>query len=132
MTVAAQQAPSTRRWYEARTSRPLGVLILSLLAAVIAPFIGTVFYPGELIWTLVIGGYSSAALAFLTALAWDRHSRLQEEARQTDAERRRNESRLQLEQEARVVEAKRRFGALELELLRLKASIERTKREQHS
>ena len=38
--------------------------------------------------------------------------------------------RLQQEQERRVVEAKRRFGALELELERLKASIERTKREQ--
>ena len=31
---------------------------------------------------------------------------------------------------ARVVEAKRRFGALEVELTRLKASIDRTKREQ--
>ena len=42
------------------------------------------------------------------------------------------EERLQQEQERRVVEAKRRFGALELELTRLKASIERTKREQHN
>ena len=40
--------------------------------------------------------------------------------------------RLRQEQDQRVVEAKRRFGALELELERLKASIERTKREQHN
>ena len=83
-------------------------------------------------WPLVIGGYSGAALAFTTALFWDRHSRLQDEVRQTEAERRRSEERLQQEQERRVVEAKRRFGALELELTRLKASIERTKREQHN
>ena len=78
----------------------------------------------------MIGGYSGAALAFTTALFWDRHSRLQDEVRQTEAERRRVAERLQQEQERRVVEAKRRFGALELELERLKASIERTKREQ--
>jgi hypothetical protein len=129
MTVAAD-APDTPRWRSPTASRPFLVLCLSLLTAVVAPFIGVIFYPGELIWTLVIGGYSSAALAFLTALAWDRHSRLQEEARQNDAERRRNTERLQQEQERRVIEAKRRFGALELELLRLKASIDRTKREQ--
>ena len=81
-------------------------------------------------WPLVIGGYSGAALAFTTALFWDRHSRLQDEVRQSEADRRRTVERLQQEQERRVVEAKRRFGALELELQRLKASIERTKREQ--
>ena len=83
-------------------------------------------------WPLVIGGYSGAALAFLTALAWDRHSRLQDDVRQLEAERHRTEQRLQQEQERRVVEAKRRFGALELELLRLKASIDRAKLEQHA
>jgi hypothetical protein len=81
-------------------------------------------------WPLVIAGYSGAALAFFTALFWDRHSRLQDEVRQAEAERRRTAERLQQEQDRRVVEAKRRFGALELELERLKASIERTKREQ--
>ena len=67
-------------------------------------------------WPLVIGGYSGAALAFTTALFWDRHSRLQDEVRQAEADRRRTQERLQQEQERRVVEAKRRFGALELEL----------------
>jgi hypothetical protein len=128
MTASAQaQAPETSG---SRASRPFEVLILSLLAAIIAPIIAAFFYTGEIIWPLVICGYSGAALAFLTALAWDRHSRLQEEARQAEAERRRTEERLAQEQERRVIEAKRRFGALELELLRLKASIDRTAREQ--
>jgi len=128
MTASAQaQAPETS---SSRASRPFEVLILSLLAAIIAPIIAAFFYTGEIIWPLVICGYSGAALAFLTALAWDRHSRLQEEARQAEAERRRTEERLAQEQERRVIEAKRRFGALELELLRLKASIDRTAREQ--
>jgi len=131
MAASAQaQAPERAGWLRKRPTRSIEVLILSLLAAVIAPIIAAFYYTGEIIWPLVICGYSGAALAFLTALAWDRHSRLQEEARQTEAERRRTEARLAQEQERRVIEAKRRFGALELELLRLKASIERTQREQ--
>src|SRR5262249_55971220 len=85
---------------------------------------------GEIMWPLVIGGYSGAALAFTAALFWDRHSRLQDEVRQNETDRRRTQERLRAEQERRVVEAKRRFGALEVELTRLKASIDRTKREQ--
>ena len=77
---------------------------------------GAHYETGEIIWPLVIGGYSGAALAFITALIWDRHSRLQDEARQTEAERRHDAERLQQEQDRRVIEAKRRFGALELEL----------------
>jgi len=114
------------------SSRPFQLLIASLVAAVVAPVIGAHYYTGEIMWPLVIGGYSGAALAFTTALFWDRHSRLQDEVRQTEAERRRTAERLRQEQERRVVEAKRRFGALELELQRLKASIDRTKREQHN
>jgi hypothetical protein len=114
------------------SSRPFQLLIASLAAAVVAPIIGAEYYTGEIMWPLVIGGYSGAALAFTTALFWDRHSRLQEEARQAEAERRRTSDRLRQEQERRVLEARRRFGALELELERLKASIERTKREQHN
>jgi hypothetical protein len=83
-------------------------------------------------WSLVIGGYAGAALAFTTALFWDRHSRLQDEVRQQEAERQRVADRLREEQERRVVEARRRFGALELELDRLKSSIDRTQREQHN
>jgi len=124
-------ASKRRQWFtELHSTRPLQLLVLSLIAAVVAPIIGAHYYTGEIIWPLVIGGYSSAALAFTTALFWDRHSRLQDESRQTEAERRRVAERLHQEQERRVVEAKRRFGALELELERLKASIERTKREQ--
>src|SRR6185369_3809801 len=119
-----------KRWYDLfHSTRPLQLLVLSLVAAVVAPIIGAHYYTGEIMWPLVIGGYSGAALAFTTALFWDRHSRLQDETRQTEAERRRTAERLRQEQERRVVEAKRRFGALELELERLKASIERTKRE---
>jgi hypothetical protein len=113
-------------------SRPFQLLVASLVAAIVAPIIGARYYTGELIWPLVIAGYSGAALAFTTALFWDRHSRLQDEVRQTDAERRRTAARLQQEQDRRIVEARRRFGALELELTRLKASIDRTKREQHN
>ena len=113
---------------------PLYLLGLSLAAAVAAPLVALSAWPEErnVVWQLELCGYSGAALAFLTALAWDRHSRLQEEGRQAEAERRRTTQRLEQEQERRTIEARRRFGALELELLRLKASIDRTKREQHS
>jgi hypothetical protein len=113
---------------------PLYALVLSLAAAVAAPIAMIFIWPDEvhINLPLEIAGYSGAALAFLSALAWDRHSRLQEEARQSEAERRRTALRLEQEQERRTIEAKRRFGALELELLRLKSSIDRTKREQHS
>ena len=94
------------------TSRPFQLLIASLVAAVVAPIVGAHYYTGEIMWPLVIGGYSGAALAFTTALFWDRHSRLQDEVRQAEAERRRTAERLRQEQEQRVVEAKRRFGAL--------------------
>jgi hypothetical protein len=133
---ASGEAPPRRRWHRLHraleTSRPLQLLLASLVAAVVAPIIGAHYYTGEIMWPLVIGGYAGAALAFTTALFWDRHSRLQDEVRQAEAERRRAAERLRLEQERRVVEAKRRFGALELELERLKASIDRTKREQHN
>src|SRR6266498_6090520 len=115
-----------------RQSRPLQLLIGALFAAIVTPLVGAQLYTGEIMWPLVIGGYSGAAVAFLTALAWDRHSRLQDDVRQIEAERHRTEQRLQQEQDRRVVEARRRFGALELELLRLKASIDRTKLEQHA
>ncbi len=127
------KASDDKRWYEnLHSTRPLQLLILALVAAVVAPIIGAHYYTGEIMWPLVIGGYSGAALAFTTALFWDRHSRLQDEVRQSEAERRRGAERLRQEQERRVVEAKRRFGALELELTRLKASIERTKLEAHN
>ena len=119
-----------RRRFEGLGISPLQLLILSLLAAVLAPIIGAHYYSGKIMWPTAIGGYSGAALAFTTALFWDRHSRLQDEARQSEAERRRLADRLSQEQDRRIVEAKRRFGALELELQRLKASIDRTKREQ--
>jgi len=122
----AAQTPST----DLRRSRPFQLLVLSLAVAIVAPIAVLPVYGGEIIWPLVICGYSGAALAFTVALFWDRHSRLQDEVRQNEAERRRVAERLQQEQERRVIEAKRRFGALELELERLKASIDRTKREQ--
>ena len=112
---------------------PLYLLAFSLVAAVAAPIAMVFIWPEDrkINIPLEIAGYSGAALAFLTALAWDRHSRLQEEARTAAAERRRITARLEQEQAHRVIEAKRRFGALELELQRLKSSIDRTKREQH-
>lgn len=124
------QTPRRRRLH----LTPLYALVLSLAAAVAAPIAMIVVWPKDvhINLPLEIAGYSGAALAFLSALAWDRHSRLQEEARQAEAERRRTAQRLEQEQERRTIEAKRRFGALELELLRLKSSIDRTKREQHS
>jgi hypothetical protein len=122
-----------RRFHSAvEASRPLQLLVAALVAAVVAPIVGAHYYTGEIMWPLVIGGYSGAALAFTTALFWDRHSRLRDEVRQTEAERRRTAERLRQEQERRVVEARRRFGALELELERLRASIDRTKREQQN
>jgi hypothetical protein len=131
MQAAGGEARRQGRWYAVlHSTRPLQLLILSLVAAIVAPIVGAHYYTGEIMWPLVIGGYAGAALAFTTALFWDRHSRLQDEVRQNDVERRRSAERLRQEQEKRVVEAKRRFGALELELRRLKASIERTKREQ--
>ena len=116
--------------FDLRHSRPFQLLVLSLAVAIVAPIVSAHYWGNELMWSLVIAGYSGAALAFTVALFWDRHSRLQDEVRQNDAERRRVAERLQQEQERRVVEARRRFGALELELQRLQASIERSKREQ--
>lgn len=130
---AVAQTPQTPRRRRLHLT-PLYALVLSLAAAVAAPIAMIVVWPKDvhINLPLEIAGYSGAALAFLSALAWDRHSRLQEEARQAEAERRRTAQRLEQEQERRTIEAKRRFGALELELLRLKSSIDRTKREQHS
>src|SRR5215510_658329 len=131
--MAATEDVHERHWYDGfHSTRPLQLLILALVAAVVAPIVGAHYYTGEIMWPLVIGGYSGAALAFTAALFWDRHSRLQDEVRQAEAERRRTTERLEQEQQRRVVEAKRRFGALEVELTRLKASIDRTKREQAS
>jgi hypothetical protein len=131
--MAAKEEARRKRWFDPlHSTRPLQLLILALVAAVVAPIVGAHYYTGEIMWPLVIGGYSGAALAFTAALFWDRHSRLQDEVRQNEAERRRVQERLREEQERRVVEAKRRFGALEVELTRLKASIERTQREQAS
>jgi len=133
--VEAAAVESTRqRVHRHLRFQPLYLLGLSLAAAVAAPLIALNAWPEErnVVWQLELCGYSGAALAFLTALAWDRHSRLQEEGRQAEAERRRTTQRLEQEQERRTIEARRRFGALELELLRLKTSIDRTKREQHS
>jgi hypothetical protein len=121
-----------RRWWDlAHASRPLQLLILTLLAAIVLPILGAHWWGNELVWPVVIAGYAATTLAFTTALFWDRHSRLQEEVRQRNADRQRVVDRLREEQERRVVEARRRFGALELELERLKASIERAQREQH-
>jgi hypothetical protein len=123
---------------EARRGRvrfsPLYLLALSLVAAIAAPIVMILWWPEDVHINipLEISAYSGAALAFLAALAWDRHSRLQEETRQAEAERRRTAARLEQEQERRVIEAKRRFGALALELERLQASIDRTRREQHA
>ena len=129
--MAASEPVHRKRWFDPlHSTRPLQLLILALVAAVVAPIVGAHYYTGEIMWPLVIGGYSGAALAFTAALFWDRHSRLQDEVRQNETDRRRTQERLQQEQERRVVEAKRRFGALEVELTRLKASIDRTKREQ--
>ena len=129
--MEAGKESEARPWWEGfHSTRPLQLLVLSLVVAVAAPIVGAHYYTGEIMWPLVIGGFSGAALAFTTALFWDRHSRLQDEVRQSEADRRRSLERLQQEQDHRVVEARRRFGALELELQRLKASIERTKSEQ--
>ena len=132
MAGTGEDPKKWQRYDVLHSTRPLQLLILALVAAVVAPIVGAHYYTGEIMWPLVIGGYSGAALAFTTALFWDRHSRLQDEVRQSEADRRRAAERLQQEQERRVVEAKRRFGALELELTRLKASIERTKLESHN
>src|SRR5580765_1402683 len=106
------EAPRERHWYDKlHSTRPLQLLMVALLVAIVAPILGAHWYTGEIMWPLVIGGYSGAALAFTTALFWDRHSRLQDEARQSEAERRRVADRLRQEQERRVVEARRRFGA---------------------
>ena len=131
--AAAKEEAHQERWFESlHSTRPLQLLILALVAAVVAPIIGAHYYTGEIMWPLVIGGYSGAALAFTAALFWDRHSRLQDEVRQAETDRRRTQERLKTEQERRVIEARRRFGALEVELTRLKASIERAKREHHN
>ena len=130
--AAKQEAHAAKHWYDGPAQHAAAAAAACSRSSPrsCAPIVGAHYYTGEIMWPLVIGGYSGAALAFTAALFWDRHSRLQDEVRQTEADRRRTQERLQQEQERRVVEAKRRFGALEVELTRLKASIERTKREQ--
>src|SRR6476661_3766007 len=105
--MAAKEEPRAEsHWYTGlHSTRPLQLLVLALVAAVVAPIVGAHYYTGEIMWPLVIGGYSGAALAFTTALFWDRHSRLQDEVRQSEAEHRRGAERLRQEQERRVVEA---------------------------
>ena len=89
--MAATDEASEQHWYTGlHSTRPLQLLVLALVAAVVAPIIGAHYYTGEIMWPLVIGGYSGAALAFTAALFWDRHSRLQDEVRQTEADRRRD------------------------------------------
>jgi hypothetical protein len=132
MDAAAQAPRAARRWRLPQTSRPVQLLVLSLVAAVVAPIVGAHYYTGEIMWPLVIGGYSGAALAFISALSWDRHQRNLDLVREAEQERRRTAERLRTEQEQREVEARRRFGALALELERLKASVDRTQREQHN
>ncbi len=130
MDVTAEK-PERRRYDILHSTRPLQALLLTLAAAITLPILGARWYTGEIMWPLFIAGYAGAALAFTTALFWDRHSRLEDEVRQREADRQRAAERLREEQERRMVEARRRFGALELELLRLKTSIDRTKLEQH-
>jgi hypothetical protein len=129
---ATAETPHERHWYDFfHSTRPLQALLFTLAAAIILPILGARWYTGEIMWPLFIAGYAGAALAFTTALFWDRHSRLEDEVRQREADRQRAAERLREEQERRMVEARRRFGALELELARLKTSIDRTKLEQH-
>lgn len=129
---ATAEAPHERHWYDfLHSTRPLQALLLTLVAAITLPILGARWYTGEIMWPLFIAGYAGAALAFTTALFWDRHSRLEDEVRQREADRLRAAERLREEQDRRTIEARRRFGALELELARLKTSIDRTKLEQH-
>ena len=94
--MAANEPVHQRRWFDPlHSTRPLQLLTLALVAAVVAPIVGAHYYTGEIMWPLVIGGYSGAALAFTAALFWDRHSRLQDEAHQAEADRRRTQERLQ-------------------------------------
>src|SRR5262245_63538972 len=102
----ATNEEAQHHWYDGfHSTRPLQLLILALVAAVVAPIFGAHYYTGEIMWPLVIGGYSGAALAFTAALFWDRHSRLQDEVRQAEAERRRAQARLQEEEGRRGVVA---------------------------
>jgi hypothetical protein len=117
-------------WHFPHTSRPVKFVMFGLVLAVIGPIVTDFFYPGELIWTLVSGGFTGAVLAFLVALAWDRHQGNMQEAREAATEQRRQEQELHKEQERRTLEAKRRFSAIALELERLQASINRTAAEQ--
>src|SRR4051794_41441178 len=104
-----KEASKRRQWFsELHSTRPLQLLVLSLIVAVAAPIIGAHFYTGEIIWPLVIGGYLSAAPAFSTAPFLDRHSRLQDEARQSQAERRRGTPRPPQEQDPRGLRAQKR------------------------
>jgi hypothetical protein len=121
-----------RHWWRfPHTTRGQKFLMVGLVLAVVGPIITNNYYDGELIWPLVTGGFTGAVLAFLVALAWDRHQGAVQEAKQAAAEQRRQEEELRKEQERRTLEAKRRFSAIALELERLQASINRTMAEQH-
>jgi hypothetical protein len=129
-TVASQLSERAKRWRIPR-ERAVQVLIGGLVLAIIGPIVTDLYYNGDLLWPVVVATFTGAVLAFLVALAWDRHQDIAQEARTMAAEARAQENELRKEQERRVLEAKRRFSAIALELERLQASINRTMAEQH-
>lgn len=109
---------------------PFGLLIVVVLVSVVAPFVTSAVWGAANTWTSLATNFSATMLAFLIALAWDRRQRAYAELQEHEAERRREEVARAREHERRETEAKRRFSAIELELERLRTSLERTVDEQ--
>ena len=109
---------------------PLGLLLIVILIAVVAPVVSAIFYGGASTWASLATNFAATAIAFLVALAWDRRQRAVAELREAEVEKRREEARGAREQERRETEAKRRFSAIALELERIQASLQRTVEEQ--
>jgi hypothetical protein len=104
--------------------RPLALLAIATLAAIVLPPLLWLAYAGDLIWPGLAANFTATLLAFHVALAWDRREkqreRLDEERDREVTVRAAEES----ENERRKTEARRRFRAIYHELEKNRESID--------
>jgi hypothetical protein len=105
------------------------LVLLGIALAVGTPFFSSVWYGANLTWPALATSFSSTFLAFLVALAWDRHQRQIADRKEDAAAAQRVAEAQRAETARRELEARRRFAAIELELERVEASLRRTMEE---
>jgi hypothetical protein len=120
-----------RRLALSETAWAWTLLLVGILVAVVTPILAARSYGAGLTWPALATSFSSTCLAFLVALAWDRHQRSIADRREAAAQASREDAERRAEQDRRVLEATRRFAAIAVELERIEASLRRTVAEQH-